>query len=120
MTRGTTYDAAISGKGKHHPGITGHGEQATMPHADDDQAHQHHGTVVAKDVDEDLQHGLPVGAGDGPVEVLDAEEEAEEHEEAEQRAETDRADHADGCAPGSLPCLLGEVRRRIEARQCVL
>ena len=49
-----TYDSAVASECKHHSRVRSHGEKSTMPNADHDQAHEHYGSVVSKNIDEDL------------------------------------------------------------------
>jgi hypothetical protein len=110
-----THNATVSRKRKHHPAVTRHAEQPTMPHANHDQRKHDNGSILAGNVNEDLQHGLAVVAGHSVLKVLDREEEGHEDEEAEQSTEADTADHANRRTPRSLLGLLGEVSGRIEA-----
>lgn len=56
-----------------------------MPDTDDHQSEQHYRTILAKDVDQDLEDWLADSAVDRAVEVLDGEEQAEQQEETEDR-----------------------------------
>ena len=53
-----THNSTISGKSKHHPRVTRHGEKSTMPHTNHDKTHQHHRSIITKHVDENLQYRL--------------------------------------------------------------
>lgn len=108
-------DAAVAREGEHHARVARHAEEAAVPHAEDDETEEHERAVLAEDVDQDLQHRLPVGGGEGRLEVLDREEEGEQHEEPEEGAEADGGDHADGGGPGRVARLFGEVGGGVEA-----
>ena len=78
-----TYNSAVSGKGKHHPRVRGHGEQSAMPDADHDQTHQNYSSIVPEDVNKDLQDWLSDRTRDGVIEVLDTKEERHQYEKSE-------------------------------------
>ena len=52
-----------------------------MPNADHNKSHGHNGTILAKDVNEDLKDRLVIWRTDCVFEVLDAEEETDNVEE---------------------------------------
>ena len=91
-----------------------------MPDADDDERHEGDGALVAEDVDEDLSHGLAYVAGDGFVEILDAEEEGDEEEEAEEGGYADGHEDAQWRVPGGVVCFFGQVGRGVVAGDGVL
>ncbi len=68
-------ETAVTGEPEHHAGVGSHGEESAMPDADDDERHEGDGTLLPKDVDQDLEDRLADVAGDGFVEILDGEEE---------------------------------------------
>ena len=109
-----TYNSTVTRESKHHPRVTGHGEQATMPDTDHDKTHQHHGSILPKYIHENLQHGLAIRAPDRVLEILDAEQETEEDEEAEKSRETNGGDDTDRRRPRSLPRLLGKMGRGVK------
>ena len=92
-----------------------------MPDTQHDQRHQRDGAILAKHVDQDLQHGLLVGRADGRGQVaLDGEQQAQQQEEAEDGRAPDGRQHADRRAPGRVARLLGQVGRCVEAGDGVL
>ena len=105
---GRTYNTAVSGKGKHHSRVTRHAEESTMPHANHNQAHQHHRAIVAKHIRENLQHGLPEAlASDRLFDILDAEQEREDHEKSKKRGESHAAHNTNGSRPACISRFLG-------------
>ena len=58
-----------------------------MPHTDHYQAHEYHGSIIAKDVDKDLQNGLANRRRNRIGEILNAKEEGKQNEESEERGE---------------------------------
>jgi hypothetical protein len=115
-----TYNPTITRESKHHPRVTRHGKQPTMPHTNHDKTHQHHGSILPKHIHENLQHGLAIRAPDRVLEILDAEQETEEDEEAEKSGEADGGDDTDRRRPGSLPGLLGKMGRGVKTSKCIL
>ena len=113
-------EGAVAREAEHHAGVAGEAEEAAVPDADDDEDEEHGCAGFAEDVEEDLEDRLAVGAGDGGVEVLDAEEEGEDEEEAEYAAAADAHHHANRGAPCCVLGLFGEMGGGVETRDRVL
>jgi hypothetical protein len=76
----------ISRERKHHTAVARQAEKTAVPDAENDEGNEHQSAVLTENVHKDLKDRLTVVRidGDGCVEVLNREEEAEYKEEAKE------------------------------------
>ena len=115
-----THNASIPSKRKHHPAVTRHTKQATVPHAHHDEREQDERPVLAGNVNEDLKNRLAVDAVDGSFKILDRKQERHEHKEAKERTEANAGYDADGRTPAGVPGLFTQVSRGIKPSEGIL
>ena len=77
-----------------------------MPDTHHDKCHESNGAILAKDIDQYLQHRLASLAVDGAFEVLDREKQGDEKEETKNSRTPDRHQDTNRSIPRSIGRLL--------------
>lgn len=90
-----------------------------MPDTYDHEGHRYNGPIVAKHVNKDLEDWLTVLRIDGVVEILNAEQQAEEIEESKDCRSADRHDNTYRRHLCCVAGFLGEVSGCVESCEII-